>query len=257
MRTRTYTLRFLTPAFLGNAKQLAQWRTPPFKALIRQWWRIVKAKDVGYDHTRLRTEEMRLFGAASDSGSEKSHRSLVRLRLSAWDEGRLPKVEPGEPVHHPGVPAKKDRNGRIVLDAQGNEIHEVGANLYLGYGPIGGQTRNAIDPKEAVHTLVIHCPEEYAIEIQKAMQLAAWFGTLGSRSRNGWGSIDIEGQDIKGFSGLDIPALTALAAPRPLDDCLKSEWLHAVGSDNAGNPLVWRLLRVNHEKKGSFEFRMG
>ena len=40
MLTRTYTLRFLTPAFLGNADQNGQWRTPPIKALLRQWWRV-------------------------------------------------------------------------------------------------------------------------------------------------------------------------------------------------------------------------
>jgi hypothetical protein len=30
-----YTVRFTTPAFLGNAEQAGQWRTPPFKAMIR------------------------------------------------------------------------------------------------------------------------------------------------------------------------------------------------------------------------------
>jgi len=38
-------IRFTTPAFLGNANQVGQWRTPPFKALLRQWWRIVYAAD--------------------------------------------------------------------------------------------------------------------------------------------------------------------------------------------------------------------
>jgi CRISPR-associated protein Cmr1 len=40
-----YRLTFLTPAFLGNAEQSAQWRTPPIKALLRQWWRVVYAGD--------------------------------------------------------------------------------------------------------------------------------------------------------------------------------------------------------------------
>lgn len=38
MHLCTYQLRFQTPAFLGNAQQQGQWRTPPFKALLRQWW---------------------------------------------------------------------------------------------------------------------------------------------------------------------------------------------------------------------------
>lgn len=40
MQTRDYTARFLTPAFLGNAGQDGQWRTPPFKHLLREWWRV-------------------------------------------------------------------------------------------------------------------------------------------------------------------------------------------------------------------------
>jgi len=37
------TVRFLTPAFLGDAEQNGRWRTPPFKALLRQWWRMAYA----------------------------------------------------------------------------------------------------------------------------------------------------------------------------------------------------------------------
>lgn len=59
MKKLEYTVRFTTPAFLGNAEQQAQWRTPPFKALIRQWWRIVKAPKLNkpFDITQLRTAE--------------------------------------------------------------------------------------------------------------------------------------------------------------------------------------------------------
>lgn len=36
MQRHSYHLHFQTPAFLGNASQNAQWRTPPIKALLRQ-----------------------------------------------------------------------------------------------------------------------------------------------------------------------------------------------------------------------------
>ncbi len=45
MRELTYQVSFNTPAFLGNAEQQDQWRTPTFKAMQRQWWRMVKAAD--------------------------------------------------------------------------------------------------------------------------------------------------------------------------------------------------------------------
>lgn len=41
MKTLEYNIRFITPAFVGNAEQNGQWRTPPLKALLRQWWRVV------------------------------------------------------------------------------------------------------------------------------------------------------------------------------------------------------------------------
>ena len=45
MIERSYHLTFNTPAFLGNAEQAGQWRTPPIKALLRQWWRVVYAAE--------------------------------------------------------------------------------------------------------------------------------------------------------------------------------------------------------------------
>ena len=230
-------MSFNTPAFLGNAEQNGQWRTPPFKALIRQWWRVVKAREFGYDHRRMREAEMRLFGAASDEGEAKSHRSLLRLRLSSWEEGKLHSVPRGDMVEHKEVPSK-----------------EVGANLYLGYGPIGGVTRSAIQPVDSSSELVVRCPDESSEEIRSAMQLAAWFGTLGSRARNGWGALHIEGESIKGFAELNVPAVAALIAPRPLVDCLKVEWLHALGCDAGGISLIWRLLKVDKEKRQLMPF---
>jgi hypothetical protein len=79
-----YTVRFVTPAFLGNAEQQGQWRTPPFKALLRQWWRVAAAKDYGYNHQRLRDAEGKLFGNAWIE--EAFCKSKVRLRLDRWDE---------------------------------------------------------------------------------------------------------------------------------------------------------------------------
>ena len=228
----TYQVSFNTPAFLGNAEQQAQWRTPPFKAMLRQWWRVVKAPDVGYDHHKLLTLENDLFGSAGDDdgGGGGGGRSKVLLRLSGWDAGTLPRVPNGEMVNHDEVPSK-----------------QVGANLYLGYGPIGGQTRNAIDVKGPAQIFKIRCPEEHADALQKAMQLAAWFGTLGSRSRNGWGSLEISSLDdtpLLGFSALgSTDSIQCVTPPRLLSKCLDSEWRHAVGAGSDGAPAIWRLFK--------------
>ena len=111
MKTTQLTLQFNTPAFLGNAFQEGQWRTPPFKALLRQWWRVAYAAERGFDRVDVKTmrhEEGMLFGHAwleddwhVPEGNAKpvqvhGRQSLVRIRLvdgaaadaNAWTLGK-------------------------------------------------------------------------------------------------------------------------------------------------------------------------
>src|SRR5882724_1007203 len=112
-----YTVHFLCPAFLGNSEQSGQWRTPPFKALLRQWWRVAYAADHRFsvDVDRMREDEGRLFGAAADAGD--SNRSCVRIRLDRWDRGSMGSWQTLGNVNHP-------------------EVGQVDGGLYLGYGPL-------------------------------------------------------------------------------------------------------------------------
>lgn len=122
------TVRFLTPAFLGGAFQNGQWRTPPFKALLRQWWRVVYAasRNFNVNVSDMREEEGKLFGNAwlekevNGRSQSAASRSLVRLQLSAWKDGsqRIWQNARAQTVRHPEVPKLVD------------------AHLYLGYGPL-------------------------------------------------------------------------------------------------------------------------
>lgn len=62
MIKQTYLLQLASPAFLGGADQRGSWRTPPLKALIREWWRIAVAPELGYEHRQMKQHETRLFG---------------------------------------------------------------------------------------------------------------------------------------------------------------------------------------------------
>ena len=244
MRELTYQVSFNTPAFLGNAEQQAQWRTPPFKALLRQWWRVVKAKELGYSVDALRRAEGQVFGTAADDGPGKSLQSKVRFRLEpraddgdkvrAWEAGSLKQWPSGEPQErHPEV-------GR-----------PVGTELYLGYGPLdydkatrqaklgtsksSGKQRTAINDNVKM-TLRMRLPDGLKGEIEAAMQLAAWFGTLGSRSRNAWGSLHVEARGAAGLAPLTVAALDAYT--REFRDSLRLDWPHAIGRDSRG-PFVW------------------
>jgi len=233
MERREYRVTFLTPAFLGGADQSARWRTPPFKALLRQWWRIAYAADHGFkvDLAKMRHDEGVLFGHAwlkddrNDRGQQvAARRSLVRMRLDRWDIGRQRGWDPLPTVTQPEVKTA------------------VGADLYLGYGPITlprGAKKPELKGNAAIQAgeaagLALALPEEHAGRIARAVWLMDRYGALGGRSRNGWGSCRffLEGGDEEVPSPGDVPL-------RPWRDCLDLDWPHAIGEDEKG-PLIWQ-----------------
>ncbi|WP_366522100.1 RAMP superfamily CRISPR-associated protein [Candidatus Accumulibacter sp. ACC003] len=237
--TLSYDLSFATPAFVGDAAQQAQWRTPPFKALIRQWWRVVKAPQVGFQVNGpdgLRAAEHRLFGSASDNFGESSHQSLVRLRLKDWAVGQLANSAwPRQEINK--IPVGKPGQG-------------IRADLYLGFGPITPESRGkglpervrlALDPQKQRNELSISfggtITESQINEVRQAISLASWFGGIGSRSRNGWGSITLQGD---GIPRLPRGREDVVAYCQPFQTCFMSDrdWPHALGSDDLG-PLAW------------------
>lgn len=230
-----YRIGFNTPAFLGNAEQAGQWRTPPIKALLRQWWRVAYAADHRH-HVKvaaLRAAEGALFGAAAD-GDGKSNQSQVRLRLSHWDKGRLTTWSglDTQRVRHPEV---KGREGRGA---------QVGAHLYLGYGPLtfaAGQTSlkaaAAIQASEAA-TLSLAFPDNAeAQRLHRALWLLHHYGTLGGRSRNGWGSFSLKSaHDKTPAFGAALDASLTLA----WRDAMAHDWPQAIGTDATDRPLIWQ-----------------
>lgn len=208
MQTLEYAVRFTTPAFLGNAEKQGQWRTPPFKALLRQWWRVVWAAQHGFprDIDSMRRDEGLLFGNAWLEG--RVRKSEVRIRLSRWEQGRQ---------------FRSSRRGLTDV-------------IYLGYGPLSstpGQSRRAIEAGQQA-TLRIATPASATEDVQSAFALASEYGAVGGRSRNGWGSL--------AFKPLpDVPDLDADLGmySREWREALDLDWPHAIGRDECG-PLVWQ-----------------
>lgn len=224
MKTLSYQLSFHTPAFLGNAEQSGQWRTPPFKALLRQWWRVawMADKDFRGDMRTMREEEGKLFGNAwLENNFSKSQ---LRLRLSSWAEGQMQNWQPLATVNHPEVPKA------------------VGSDLYLGYGPITlPRGENKPKPKLKSNAAIqagesaifsIAVPEEASTLVEQALWLMDRYATAGGRSRNGWGSFSLTPLD-------DTPALAGELPSRDWQQALQLDWPHAIGSDDNG-PLIWQ-----------------
>ncbi|MGQ9486117.1 MAG: RAMP superfamily CRISPR-associated protein [Desulfosoma sp.] len=236
---RTYQVRFVTPAFLGGADQSGQWRVPPFKALLRKWWRIVwwNAQERP-SLENLRLWESRLFGttAGLEAGA-----SRIRLRIDTWRQGSLRKnhfdnVKCGEIVH------------REVK-------RKLNAALYLGYGPIGwdkAQKRPGLQRLSAVGTdekgqLTLMYPAELDRDMTQTMRLLALFGCLGARSRNGWGSLSLydASQNVSDLFDENVLDHKSRSAREWLDrlavpwiDALQHDWCHALGRDDKGL-LLW------------------
>ncbi len=216
MEELEYQVEFLTPAFLGNAKQNGQWRTPPFKALLRQWWRVVWAQQNGYPDEvgEMRAEEAALFGTAADKGAiARNRKSLVRLRLDHWSKGK--------------------QNTKEMID----HGYDHG---YLGFGPLSkaGQGDSKLQSEAAIRTkeravLSLYAPASSVEQIMTAISLIDAYGTIGGRSRNGWGSIKLIPEG-------DTPPLSNNLSRflRPWQEALGLDWAHAIGSDSKG-PLIW------------------
>jgi CRISPR-associated protein Cmr1 len=118
----------------------------------------------------------------------------------------------------------------------------VGAHLYLGYGPLKfeqGQTALKARAINSGEEGLLHLAFPSGTEgerLDTALWLMHHYGTLGGRSRNGWGSFNLTPADdgTPAFDELLDPRLTA-----PWQVALKLDWPHAIGAGD-GKPLIWQ-----------------
>jgi CRISPR-associated protein Cmr1 len=235
MKTRQFKIQFHTPAFLGDANQSGRWRTPPFKAQLRQWWRVAYAaqQQFAVNVREMRDIEGHLFGHAwlendKDEQGQKvaARRSAVRIRLSQWSEGKETVwASQDTQVRHPNV---HDRDGREK---------PVGAQLYMGFGPLIFDRGTALKANAAIQAkeqaeLAIAFPDDQATVLDQALQLMDLYGTVGGRSRNGWGSYSLKPANALSTSNKLMPS-------QALSKCLREDWPHALGADSQGL-LAWQ-----------------
>lgn len=218
MQTKTLQIKLNSPAFLGDASQSGVWRTPPIKALLREWWRVASAPSFGYSHSKMREAEGLLFGNAWLD--DKFCKSQVRIALEHWDAGKPGWESSDLKVTHPEVK------------------FPVGSQLYLGYGPLIFQhgsaklKNNAALQAGETNSLDLAYPDAEQASIQQTLNLIDWFGTFGGRSRNAWGSLSIGQEALTA----NHPQLKTVV--RDLKACLTLDWPHAIG-EAGGKPLIW------------------
>jgi CRISPR-associated protein Cmr1 len=242
-------IEFITPAFLGDARQRGHWRVPPFKALLRRWWRILEAPSCNYDWRELRRREGLIWGNAfldePPEGKPKlknGHiRSLIALRLANWNKGQLFLKDWRKTVHMGKVAPRPHHPDQ-----------QIPADLYLGYGPVDQRSRQLSKSREPAinagetNTLTLSWKPMDQIQeemINRLLGLIHLFGAAGSRANNGWGSLQIQDQPFPSTN--DIPAIDFQVA-------LQRDWPHAVGMDEKGL-LIWQS-RAFSDWNGAMNF---
>ena len=163
-----FDVEFVTPCFLGGADQNAEIRTAPFKNLLRRWWRIANGNLAPEE---LWQKESELFG--STEKNPKTGKIWGRSKVILEIERNI------DPL--------KD----IVKDIL--EKKELKQFLYLGYGPVQAKTeeiKDYIKPGSNI-TIKLKIPSNEAGMMINVLTLINLFGSIGSRSRKGFGSLSI------------------------------------------------------------------
>jgi CRISPR-associated protein Cmr1 len=186
----TLKLRFLvlSPLFLGGADQSAELRAPSFKGALRWWYRAIDPRycvreesDGGEPTAESPIREDVIFGGTMNGAGQS--RFLIRIesksyRPAVWGSFNASQFNEGR--------GRETRNGLV----------------YLGYTfqLRGNESRTAVPVSHQLN-LVLTVPRSGMPDVYRRAVLAScWllgaFGSLGTRSRRGFGSLALEGADI-------------------------------------------------------------
>jgi CRISPR-associated protein Cmr1 len=221
MQKISATYRVTTPMFLGGAEQQAELRLPSFKGTLRFWWRALAWERVK-DASRLRNEEAALFGSSDEHVGQS--KVLVRLDRMAT----IPTVL---------CPPEQLKDG--------NQVVGSGAR-YLGYGVMeafASRNKNTVEGQltrscfAAPFTFSVNMllkqsiKPEQTLELVQALKVLGLVGSLGSKSRKGYGSLTLLSLKLDGKETWTPPttaekvadAIRTVLGPSPIRASQSSE----------------------------------
>lgn len=203
----------VTPMFLGGADQSAQWRAAPFKAALRKWWRVLQGPQKSWKD--LLAEEGDIFGLAGEEGD--SGKSRIKVCVSSAAQAVSTQIPKGKTLQHPECERSR---------------HQVAALPYLGGMGImkpSGEVKHSYFIPRSAFTLGLSFPSARIEMVGSILKLMRIFGTVGARSRNGWGSF--------GFTQpADMPGSFTV---KNWELLLEKDYPSSIGKDQK-SPLVWR-----------------
>lgn len=180
----TFEIETITPMFLAGAEQgKAELRAASIKGLLRFWWRALQAES---DIEKLRNRESQIFGSSDE---KMGGGSSFAIRITS-DSNLQPVTK--------SFPFKDNIHKIMVTSKSKNKTFPINILEYLAYGPYDPRTKKIrpyFDAKTKFNLILHVFNDSFTDEILKAIHVFAFFGGIGSRSRNGFGSFFITQQD--------------------------------------------------------------
>ncbi len=167
-----FTIKFITPAFIGGADQSAELRSSSIKGLLRFWWRVLHP---GREKEALLREESEIFGDAGDKGKSNIIIHVSNQQNITPKKHNLP--------NHPIQVTSKGRTFPV------NIIDYLAFGISEGVDRVNIMNRNYIPP-EGEFLLHIFGKENYTKEAIRALSALYQFGGIGAKSRNGFGNFE-------------------------------------------------------------------
>lgn len=222
--SKTISCEVVTPMFLGNADQEAEWRAAPFKALFRYWWRVSRP---GLPLADLRQEEREIFGGVGYKPGEEAAKSHFSLQIKGDSQSaRKENFATNLKIRHPEV------------SLGGGQIPSL---LYLaGMGLLqpDGRVKHSYFPAGTKFELHLHYPRDMEQSLASTLALVKAFGALGARCRNGWGSF----QPVKPGAPDDEAQLLDKIT-QDWKQGFNKDYPNCLGEDEKG-PLLWKTRQA-------------
>lgn len=244
--TLEFEVEFITPTFLGGADGNAEIRTAPFKNLLRRWWRIANGHLAAEE---LWKRESELFGSTEKNPDIIS---ANKNRKKSEKEEKEPEIFGKSKVDVKILDKTKCKisSDKSLLFPNSKLTHPevsrpIEVETYLGMGPIFWNKElkrqeykvQYIIPKSRI-VLSVTIPIKEKDDFIYIISLINYFGSIGSRSRNGWGSIKIYPK-ADSFNLINIQKFKLFDYANIYSNQQRKKYPHGIAKDEKGI-LCWK-----------------
>jgi len=235
METKEFEVEVVTPLFLGSADpKKAELRAPSIKGALRFWWRALYGSD---DLKDMKMREGEIFGSTDKKASFdlQVHKITDCLpRLSNLPKGKEFFVE-----------SSKGKFKLGIID-------------YLAFGLRDfrtGYSKEHIPDKNKFRIIFVIKNQIYKHEIENAFRMLVYYGGIGAKSRNGFGSLHVVNlSPIKISAESDLKNFTSLSNRLILFDKFQEfgTWTDALSELG----MVYKDARLSVEAKHRYDKRL-